>query len=145
MLCRSVALLLSAAILPPLIAIAFVRGEDKSGGRFRIDGASSDEEIRRKLLERTPPGTSGADALSFVIDTLQPLRNVTAYSGYIREYKRPKPKKPEVFRTDSRIIFACVAERPVSLLSSERVEARWHFNDNDQLTDITVERMTIGP
>jgi len=147
MLTRRAILLFALAALPTLIAGALDRDDSqgKSGERITINSASPDQEIRSKLLEGAPLGTDAVDVLSFVVDKLQPARPINAYSKYVRAYKESKGRDSGAMRITSRFIAVIVAERPVSLLSSERVWAKWHFDDKDRLTDITIERVAIGP
>jgi hypothetical protein len=97
------------------------------------------------LLEHTPVGTSAVDVMSFIIRRVRPWRPVHAHSDYIQAYKTPIPERFDVFRTSSRTIRTTVAELPVGLLTSDRVHAKWHFDENDRLTDITAERVAVGP
>jgi len=139
--------LLTAAVLPLMFAHAFDRSEDegKSQRRITIDSASPDKEIRDTLLKHTPLGTGGVDVLSFTLDKLHVTRPVNAYSAYDKAYQASTGKASSATPISAKIIAVIVSERPVRLLSSERVWAKWHFDEKDRLTDITIVRDGIGP
>jgi hypothetical protein len=136
--------LLIAAVLSPSIASA-VEPDGEVKERVRFFGFIPDEDIRQKLLTHTPPGCSPGTVLSFVQDSLRPKRIISAYSDYLTDYENAAGKQIRAVPITGRSVSAVVSEYPVGIFVSTQVRARWQFDENHHLTDIVVDRRSMGP
>jgi len=114
-------------------------------GVAHVRVSQSNSEIRQKLFVQTPKGTSGVDVLSFVVGTLKPRDRVNAYFRYVDAIEASTGNRPPVVPTTQRTIRVVLEERSSGLLTSKLVIALWNFDDSDRVTDITIERQTMGP
>jgi len=134
-------LLLIAAILPPVIAALWYLG-----GVGKIHSGSEEKAAREKLLTYTPPGSSPKEVLSFVVNDLYRAGQVNAYHEYLRDYEASTGTQVNnITPTDYRTVEVIVSSWPDGLLSAHEVSATWHFDREDQLTDITTNSYSIGP
>ena len=131
------------AAIPLLGAAAwYVMAKD----RVTISSWSTDDSIRRTLLEHTPVGSSPRTVIAFIHDSLSPKGHIEADSVYLDDYENATGKKIKAVPwTRKRFIRAVVAERPRGFLVTEEVTAKWHFDQNDRLTDISIDRHGLGP
>src|SRR4051794_2539267 len=91
----------------------------------------TDAEFRSELLDKTPLGTRAPHVLSFVHELQLHGPQVAGY-------------RPPVDATPDRTIAAIVKIHSVGFVAQEHVKATWHFDESDRLSDITIERYTIG-
>jgi hypothetical protein len=119
--------------------------------RVNMATNGSDEEIRQRLLSRTPVGTSAIDVLSFVVDTLRPRDSRNAYYRYVDAYAAKTGHRPDICPTDStdaatkRTIDVLLQVRVSGICFNELTSATWFFDEHDRLADVRVKRTDIGP
>lgn len=135
-------LLIVVAITPLICAAAwylFGFGSDTYRRTLRADSAN-----REELLAATPPGTPALKVLSYVVHDLG-HEGAQGNWEWKRAYDASTGQRCDVTPIDERTVVATVGKRTVGPLEVENVDATWHFDDNDQVSDITVERYTFGP
>jgi len=135
-------LLIVLAVGPLIIAAAWYLlgfGNETYRRTLRADSA-----IRNELLAKTPVGTPASKVLAYVVNEVAHEGEVSAYYNWARAHEASTGTF-SVNRTDDRTIEAIVGERSVLPLLVEDVTATWHFDDNDRVSDITVERNGYGP
>lgn len=108
------------------------------------DPETADAKLREELLAKTPRGTSAPDVLAFVADLELPKRaQCTGYGQWVRNYEASTGRRTSLIPADDRTIEAMVKIEKV-VLGDDIVKAIWHFDESDRLTDITIDRYTIG-
>jgi hypothetical protein len=95
-------------------------------------------------------GSSGTNVLKFVMDDLHTCNEVQAYFAYADSLEKSVGHRLPVGHTNwedspHRTIDVELGSYPAGLMFERIVTVRWVFNDEDRLTDIIVERQTIGP
>jgi len=75
---------------------------------------------------------------------------VDAYSQYVNALESRTGKRSGAIRSTANFhtgnsISAIVSERAVGFLLSELIVADWHFDDQDRVADITIDRHCLGP
>jgi len=135
---RSVSLLLTA-----ICCLCFIAG--CCIGRVRPGIHSSNERIRTRLLSHTPTGTNGTNALAFVVERLCHGSPLWAYPAYVDGLEAVAGHRLPVGRDTHRYVRVVLGEYPAGIFFSTLVTAEWQFDTADKLTNIVVERHTIGP
>jgi hypothetical protein len=140
-------LLLTAAIVPPLIAAVWYCFD-----LGRVHAGSDENKARTKLLAYTPPGTSAQDVLKFVADDLHHAGGGqgSAYYRYLQNYRASTGKDVNLTPTENqttgeRTIEVIVSSMPAGFMMAHEVTAIWHFDRQDRLIDITTNSYGIGP
>ena len=66
-----------------------------------------------------------------------------AYYKWVQTYSTSTGRKSDLEPTDDRTISLTTRSRPTGK-AEEHVRAIWHFDENDRVTDISIERNAIG-
>ena len=90
-------------------------------------------------------GTSGTNVLTFVVDRLCHDTPVLAYTAYVDALEAASPRRLPVGRAIHRYVHVVLGEYPAGIMFSTLVIAEWQFDTSDALTNIVVQRHTIGP
>jgi hypothetical protein len=137
-------------ILWVAVLLATWRLTDPSATKICINHHNSDAAIRQQLLSHTPKGTPAVDVLEFVMAKLDHENYVDAYSEYVDTLESRTGKRSGAIRTTASIytgnsISAIVSERAAGFFLSELIVAYWHFDDQDRVAGITIDRHCLGP
>jgi hypothetical protein len=136
-------LLILVAVAPVLLAAVWYCGG--FGEYFsEFSARHSDTDIRAQLLKHTPPGTRAEDVIKFALNNDPSGEHVSAYWNYFL-YERPTRANEFLPYPNQREIKTVISTRSVHFLMAEIVTATWHFDEKDHLTDITIDRATMGP
>ena len=137
-------LLIVLAFLPASIAAVwwYVAG---FGDEIYRRSLRTNVAIRNELLAYTPLGTPGAEVLEFVLNKLKCVPPAKAPHGWVHEYDKSllnigSSVLPEA---GGRTIRVTIGRRIT--IGEERVDATWHFDENNKVNDITVERYRTFP
>jgi hypothetical protein len=116
-----------------------------SFNKVHLSKSSSDETIRSKLFTHTPLGSSGTNVLKFAIENF-PHKDIDAYYQYVDGLQATEGHRLPVVRTaGNKMIHVNLGSYPVGpYLFSRYVIVRWDFDEENVLTNIVVERHTIG-
>ena len=136
-------LLIAVAVVPALVSLGwYVLGFGNETYRRAL---RADSTIRDELLSATPRGTSAQKVLSYVVNELAHEEPADGYYEWVRAYDASTGRVSSIVPTDDRTIEVIVGERSAGFMMVELVSATWHFDGNDLVSDITVERYTFGP
>lgn len=114
--------------------------------------STPNEAIRQHLISLTPIGLNATNVLLFAVNDLHPTFGATAHFTYVDALRDRVPRRGYVVPTDvtggpnpmPRSIEVTLARyyerRHLHLLT-----ARWIFDQNDTLVDITVSRYGVYP
>ena len=134
-------LLIALGVAPLLITAAwYLLG---FGDQTYRRALKADLVIRDELLEATPRGTNAADVVLYVDRELAHV-HAEAYSKWVWAYRDSIGRAPLIIPTTTRKIRVIVGQRSKQFPLTEHVQATWHFDGNDKVTDIIIERHAFG-